>query len=51
MAINFLATTLTTVWGIDSRFTQQCNVALNVYADLCSLLAGTAAFSLVRKCN
>ena len=33
--------------GIDSRFTQQCNVALYVNADLCSLLAATIQNSVV----
>ena len=33
--------------GIYSRFTQQCNVVLCVYADLCSLLAANSQFSIL----
>ena len=36
-----------TVQGINSRFTQQCNVVLYIYADLCSLLAATSQFSIL----
>ena len=36
-----------TVYGIDSRFTKQCNVVFYVYADLCSLLAATSQFSIL----
>ena len=35
------------VWGTYNRFTQQCNVAHYVYADLCSLLAATSQFSVL----
>ena len=33
--------------GINSRFTQQCNVVFYVYADLCSLLAANCQFSIL----
>ena len=33
--------------AIDSRFTLQCNVVFNIYADLCSLLAATSQFSIL----
>ena len=33
--------------GINSRFTQQCNVVFYVYADLCSLLAANSQFSIL----
>ena len=36
-----------TVEGIDSRFTQQCNVMFYVYADLISFLAATSQFSIL----
>ena len=36
-----------TVYGVNSRFTQQCNVVFYVYADLCSLLAATSQFSIL----
>ena len=36
-----------TVQGIDSRFTLQCNVMFYAYADLCSLLAATSQFSIL----
>ena len=33
--------------GINSRFTQQCNVVFYVYADLCILLAANCQFSIL----
>ena len=39
--------TQTTVHGIDSRFTQQCNVVFYVYADLCSLLTATSQYNIL----
>ena len=33
-----------TVWGIDSKFTQQCNVMLYVHADLWSLVPSRLQF-------
>ena len=36
-----------TVYGIDSRFTPQCNVTLYVYADLYSLPAATSQYSVL----
>ena len=38
---------LITVYGIDSRFTQQCNVVFYIYADLCSVLTATSQFSIL----
>ena len=38
---------LVTVYRIDSRFTQQCNVVFYVYENLCSLLAAASQFSIL----